>query len=205
MIHSVGDGDQRPASWDESMKIYTKTGDAGETGLIGGDRVAKDHPRVEACGAVDELNAALGVARAAHPPEKVERLLGRVQHELFCVGAELAMVRQTEADASLLTERHVSALEKEIDLFQSQLPPLQHFILPSGNAASAALHLARAICRRAERRVVSLRRTERGGVHERIVQYLNRLGDLLFVLARMCNAEAGQPDIPWRKDRMAGL
>lgn len=181
------------------MKIYTKTGDDGETGLFAGPRVAKDHPRIEACGTVDELNAALGHAVALDPPQEVAQLLVRVQHELFALGAELSSPQPQACGLVLIEDEHVVYLERTIDRFEAELPPLDQFILPGGSLASAALHLARSVCRRAERRVVSLRRAEPEGTADRLVRYLNRLGDLLFVLARSANAACGCGDVKWIK------
>ncbi len=188
------------------MKIYTKTGDAGETGLYGGSRVAKDSARVEAYGTVDELNTVLGVARAALPmngdADGVDALLARVQSELFDLGAELAtpparLDTPLGARIPLATDARVAKLEGEIDFFEEALSPLKTFILPGGTPASAALHQARAVCRRAERRTVGLARTEEGTVRPEALRYLNRLSDLLFVLARQANHAAGRPDVPW--------
>lgn len=188
------------------MKIYTKTGDGGETGLYGGNRVAKDSSRVEAYGTVDELNSVIGVARAALPTERdadgVDALLARIQSELFDLGAELAtpparLDTALGARVPLATEIRVARLEGEIDFFEETLPPLKTFILPGGTPASAALHQARAVCRRAERRTVSLAHSEEETVRPEALHYLNRLSDLLFVLARHANHVAGLPDVPW--------
>lgn len=187
-----------------AMKIYTKTGDDGRTGLFGGGRVAKDDPRIEAFGAVDELNAAIGVARASRVPAEIDAVLAAVQNDLFVAGAELAT--PTEALGMLdrrsgrLGERHIARLEAAIDAFDARLAPLAEFILPGGDPSGAALHLARTICRRAERRVVSLRDTEPDAASDGLVVYLNRLGDLLFVLARAASAAAGVSDVPWKKE-----
>jgi len=189
------------------MKIYTKTGDAGETGLYGGSRVAKDSARVEAYGTVDELNSVLGVARATLSMGEqsgvgVDTLLARIQSELFDLGAELAtpparLDTALGARIPLATDARVARLEKEIDCCEETLPPLKTFILPGGGTASAALHQARAVCRRAERRTVSLAHDEEGTVRPEVLRYLNRLSDLLFVLARQANHVAGVPDVPW--------
>jgi cob(I)alamin adenosyltransferase len=181
------------------VKIYTKTGDAGETGLFGGGRVGKDHPRVSAYGDVDELNAALGVARATAPVAFAAELLEQVQRDLFAVGAELAAPEPARLAKTLaghpIGEPDVSRLERAIDAHEDALSPLREFILPGGTPKAAALHLARTVCRRAERAVVALGRDAR--VSPAILQYLNRLSDLLFVLARAANASAGQPDVRW--------
>lgn len=176
------------------MKIYTKTGDAGETGLFGGPRVRKDHARIEAFGTVDELNSQLGVVRSLPLPDGIDSLLRRVQCELFDMGAQLATPNPAEDRIGL---RHVESLEQEIDDFDSQLPPLDCFILPAGTPTSAAIHVARTVCRRAERRVVSLAGEPDTAIPAAAIEYLNRLGDLLFMLARHVNAAADTPDDPW--------
>lgn len=184
------------------MKIYTKTGDSGQTGLFGGPRVDKDHPRIEAYGAVDELNAVLGLTRREKLPRDVAELLERIQNELFDVGAELATPQPAAKGISCATGEHIAALERAIDHYEAGLSPLRNFILPGGTAGAAWLHLARTVCRRAERNLVTLRRAVDGtdeAVSPTLVVYLNRLGDLLFVLARAVNAEAKSPDVPWRK------
>jgi cob(I)alamin adenosyltransferase len=181
------------------MKIYTRTGDAGDTGLFAGPRVSKDHPRIEACGTVDELNAALGQARATAVPPDIDSVLCEAQHELFAIGAELASPDPQAHGLVLVLDEHVSTLEVAIDRFESELAPLREFILPGGTALAASLHLARSICRRAERRVVTLWRSEPDSVSDRVVRYLNRLGDLLFVMSRAVNAREGRGDVLWRK------
>jgi cob(I)alamin adenosyltransferase len=180
------------------MKIYTKTGDGGETGLFGGPRVRKDHPRIEAYGAVDELNAVLGLARCENLPPQVDQLLATVQNTLFEVGAELATPERTKA-AVLLDPSAVGHLERAIDAHEAALPPLREFILPGGVRGAAVLHLARTVCRKAERRVVALAATPGQQVAPELVVYLNRLGDLLFVLSRQVNSAAGQGDVKWRQ------
>jgi cob(I)alamin adenosyltransferase len=177
-------------------RIYTRTGDAGETGLIGGRRVPKDHPRVEAYGAVDELNAHLGAARAQARSREMAAVLGEIQHRLFDLGAELATPPARAVPAGVRGE-DVRALEQVIDRYQQRLPPLRAFILPGGTGLAASLHVARAVCRRAERRVVALSRVE--PVRAEALQYLNRLSDLLFVLARAANRAARHPDVVWRR------
>ena len=181
------------------MKIYTKTGDGGETGLLAGPRVSKNHVRVAAYGDLDELNATLGLARAEGLPQEVDSVLGRIQHELFNVGSELACPHPEAYGLPMVEPVHIAALEKEIDAFESALPPLQQFILPGGSRCSALLHMARTVCRRAERRVVELRECEADKVSENVVGYVNRLGDLLFLLARAANQAAGVPDVPWQR------
>lgn len=178
------------------MKIYTRTGDKGETGLLGGVRVKKHDRRIEAYGSVDELNAVLGVVRANHPSQRVNQILEHVQNELFAVGAELATPTPEGTHFGRVEESHVARLEEMIDWCESELAPLKHFILPGGSLTAAHLHHARTVCRRAERRVVEL--AESGPVSSQIVIYLNRLSDLLFVLARLENSRAGVPDVNWK-------
>lgn len=179
------------------MKLYTKTGDDGETGLFGGPRVRKNSPRIEAYGTVDELNAVVGVVRTHGPPADLDELLARIQNELFDLGAELATPEPAKFGIAGATDAHVAALEREIDRYEAELEPLRQFILPGGTPAAAALHLARVVCRRAERCVVTLTETE--ALSPNTVIYLNRLSDLLFVLARAANRRAGVADVPWRK------
>jgi cob(I)alamin adenosyltransferase len=178
------------------MKIYTKTGDDGTTGLFGGGRVKKASGRVEAYGTVDELNATLGVARATALDATSDAVLARVQVDLFTLGAELACVPGKEAKLNmpLLDGADAERLERAIDDAESSLPPLQTFVLPGGSPQAAALHLARTVCRRAERAVLALEDAPPRG---ELVIYLNRLSDLLFVLARRANAEAKVQDVPW--------
>ncbi|RUL88535.1 cob(I)yrinic acid a,c-diamide adenosyltransferase [Tautonia sociabilis] len=180
-------------------KIYTKTGDDGTTGLLGPGRVSKHDRRIEAYGTVDELNAVLGVARSA--PEigpELDRRLGRIQEELFTVGAALADPDPEGPFHGAVAPAFIDRLEREIDAVEAGLPPLEHFILPGGSPAASRLHLARTVCRRAERAVIALRETPGQSVPGPIVVYLNRLSDYLFVLARAANAEAGVADVPWR-------
>lgn len=180
------------------MKIYTRTGDQGETSLLGG-RVPKDHIRIEAIGAVDECNAQLGetIVRCQQLKSLVflVPMLQQIQHELFDVGADLA---QTEAKCYYLVDgTMVRQLEAWIDQYDRELPPIQHFLLPGGSPAAASLHLCRVLVRRAERRVVSLHQQEVG--NQQINRYLNRLADLFFVLARVVNARTNTPDIQYRR------
>ncbi|MDW8052630.1 MAG: cob(I)yrinic acid a,c-diamide adenosyltransferase [Armatimonadota bacterium] len=178
------------------MRIYTRTGDTGETGLIGGQRVPKDDPRVEAYGTVDELNATLGLARCyLHDMPDLDELLERVQNELFDIGAELASPPERAAQFQSIEEQHILALENAIDQLETELEPLRQFILPGGTLAAAHLHLARTVCRRAERCVVHLSRLST--VNAAIIKYLNRLSDLLFVMARVANHRAGVGDVKW--------
>jgi cob(I)alamin adenosyltransferase len=179
------------------LKIYTKTGDLGETSLLGGARVPKDHLRVAAYGDVDETNATLGAVRAL-AEQPLERLLFSVQKDLFALGAQLAdpthKVAAKRAKAAV-TAAHVRRLEKAIDAREEKLPPLRAFVLPGGTPAAALLHQARTVCRRAERSVVTLARET--DVDPRIIVYLNRLSDLLFVLARLENHRAGFGEERW--------
>ena len=179
------------------MKIYTKTGDVGETSLVDGSRVRKDHARVGAFGDVDELNAAIGVASAQGEGALVE-LLGGIQRDLFAIGAQVAdpraQVASRKAKAALSPERIVD-LERAIDVRDAEMPPLTAFILPGGTPLAASLHVARTVCRRAERSVLSLGAAD--PVDPLIVVYLNRLSDLLFVLARHANHAAGRPEPKW--------
>ena len=176
------------------MKIYTRTGDDGSTGLWGGKRVQKDSLRVHAYGTVDECNAALGLVRAAGVGAALDSMLARIQDELFVVGADLASPdAKTKIDR--VDARSVQVLEEAIDTLEGQLEPLQQFILPGGTMAAAYLHLARTICRRAERWAVSLAHEE--AINEHVLSYINRLSDLLFVMARVANAQAGVQDVPW--------
>ncbi len=183
------------------MKIYTKAGDAGQTGLLAGQRVAKDHPRVEAYGTVDELNAALGMARAAGLSSELDAVIERVQNELFHLGSQLAASDPAVLPIPLITDGHVTALEQDIDHFEAKLPSLHVFILPAGALAGASLHVARTVCRRAERRVVTLAATPGEQVSEVAIRYLNRLGDFLFVAARAANSHSGVGDVAWNRAR----
>ena len=179
------------------MKIYTKTGDAGDTGLFGGGRVPKNHPRVEAYGDVDELNSHIGAAASFLKDEALVTMLADVQKDLFSVGAQLAdpgAKSQNRGKFQIPRER-VEALEKAIDVFETELPPLRQFILAGGGNAGALLHVARTVCRRAERRVVSL--SEKVEVNPIVVEYLNRLSDFLFVIARVVNHREGKQEILW--------
>jgi cob(I)alamin adenosyltransferase len=181
------------------MKIYTKTGDAGETGLFGGPRVRKDDVRIEAYGTVDELNAALGVVRAEPLPPEIEHTLEVVQSDLFSVGAELATPDPVKHGNRLIGQPQIEQLERAIDNLEAGLPPLKNFILPTGSRAGALMHLARGICRRAERRVVTLESIPEANVSPEIIRYLNRLGDYLFVAARVVNWGAKALESKWHK------
>jgi cob(I)alamin adenosyltransferase len=183
------------------MKIYTRTGDEGDTGLFGGGRVSKDHSRVAAYGTVDELNAHVGVAVAAVADPDIRARLEAVQHDLFTIGADLSSVPRQDGTRhehlpELPTDR-VGEMEAWIDEADHELDELKNFILPGGGPGAAALHVARTVCRRAERAVVHLATLE--PVEEDIVIYLNRLSDLLFTLARMENHRSGLPDVVWAR------
>ncbi len=174
------------------MKIYTRTGDAGETSLFGGARVAKNDPRIEAYGTVDELNAFIGVARASWPGSPIDAQLGEIQSDLFDAGAQLASPGSTQFYG--VDPKRVTALEHAIDDMDRELPPLKSFILPGGTIAAAQLHAARTICRRAERLVVALGDEET----KNTIVYLNRLSDYLFIAARYANKTAGVDDVIWK-------
>jgi cob(I)alamin adenosyltransferase len=180
------------------VKIYTRGGDKGDTGLVDGSRVPKDDARVAAYGDVDELNAVLGLVRAQAGAGELDRLLADVQRDLFALGAQLAdpkaMVAERKPKAAVTTS-HVERLERAIDLHQAELPPLQAFILPGGTPLGALLHLARTVCRRAERAMVALSRTH--ALDPLLLAYANRLSDLLFVLARHENHARGVPEDRW--------
>ena len=181
------------------MKIYTKTGDKGDTGLFGGGRVGKDHPRVEAYGDVDELNANLGMARAIEPMPRVDEVLVPIQRDLFSIGALLATPDLDKMHNHLakanIDDRRIRDLEHAIDECEKELEPLRAFIIPGGSRKGAVLHIARTVCRRAERRVVTLQRDVE--IPPLVVIYLNRLSDLLFTLARVANIRAGAGEVTW--------
>lgn len=182
-----------------TLKIYTRTGDDGDTGLFGGGRVTKDHPRVEAYGDIDELNAAVGMARAVELMPRVDEVLAPLQRDLFAIGALLATPDRDKMAEQLakarIDDERIAQLERAIDEGEAELEPLRAFILPGGTPKAAALHVARTVCRRAERRVVALmRETEVPGL---VAIYLNRLSDLLFVLSRVANARAGAGEVTW--------
>ena len=179
------------------MKIYTKTGDDGKTGLFGGARVAKDNIRVEAYGTIDELNASLGMAHALGADSRECSLIAELQNDLFVLGAELACVpeKREHLKLRLLEPADCARLENHIDSLDTQLQPLKNFILPGGHPVAAALHHARTVCRRAERRLLTLSSRETVAPH--LLIYLNRLSDLLFVMARHAQAQRGLSDVPW--------
>lgn len=173
-------------------RIYTRTGDDGTTGLADGSRVAKDHARVEAMGEVDELNSALGLLLTEALPDRTREQLTQIQHRLFDLGGELAIPGHTSLSAD-----HVSELEQWLDADNETLSPLKEFILPGGSRAAGQCHLARTICRRAERRLVALAQVETVSLHSR--HFLNRLSDFLFVLCRVLNRHHGVADVYWKK------
>jgi cob(I)alamin adenosyltransferase len=182
------------------VRIYTRTGDGGETSLMGGGRVAKDHARVMAYGDVDETSAAIGVARMTEPLALADDLLAGIQRDLFTIGGALAApdrerLQEQQRIRLVVPAERVAELEAAIDAADRELAPLRAFVLPAGTAKAAALHLARTVCRRAERTVVHLARSE--PVPEEVLVYLNRLSDLLFTLARQANAQAGAADVTW--------
>lgn len=179
------------------MKIYTKTGDKGETGLFGGARVSKASDRVDAYGEVDELNSVLGLARAQKLDPDTDTLLAQVQSTLFNLGAELATDPESKVDVGVpaVQDADIEPLEKAIDRCEAELAPLKAFVLPGGSEGAATLHLARTVCRRAERRLVALAADT--ALRPECIRYLNRLSDLLFVLARYQNHVSGVQDVPW--------
>lgn len=181
------------------MTIYTRSGDAGETGLFGGGRVPKDHARVQAYGDVDELNSAIGAARATAPLDFFDPLLETVQRDLFALGGQLATPDPEKVRKALekaeLTDARITAFERLMDEADAELPTLRAFVLPGGSPKAAALHLARTVCRRVERNVVTL--SHEAEIPDLFVIYLNRLSDLLFTLARLANHRAGVGDVTW--------
>jgi cob(I)alamin adenosyltransferase len=178
-------------------RIVTRTGDDGSTGLASGERVAKDQPRVAAMGDVDELNSNIGLLLTETLPDAVRDALVGVQHDLFDLGGELSLPGHT-----LVTEAHLSRIDNLIEQFNNDLPPLREFILPGGSRAAALAHVARVVCRRAERTLVNLRHN--ADLHSLPSQYLNRLSDLLFVLARVINRAGGGSDVHWQQGRKPG-
>jgi cob(I)alamin adenosyltransferase len=177
-------------------RIYTRAGDAGETSLGDGSRVRKTVPRIEAYGTVDELNSLLGHALAGGLPAEFEEWIGQIQNELFDLGADLSVPLEDERERLRVTTEQVERLEALCDLVNQRLDPLRSFVLPGGGEAAARLHVARAVCRRAERRVAALAETSE--VNPAALAYLNRLSDLLFILARAANAEGGAPESLWQ-------
>jgi cob(I)alamin adenosyltransferase len=183
----------------KEFKIYTKTGDDGSTGLVGGARVKKYDVRLEAYGTVDELNAVIGVIRSYKLPEEVTEMLVEIQNKLFNIGSRLATDEKGEGFTKKLsiTEKHISFLEKAIDEMEEELPELTHFILPGGDLAAAQCHVARTVCRRAERRILEFAENEK--VQIEILKYINRLSDFLFVLTRKLAANSGIEEKQWKQ------
>ena len=175
-------------------KIYTRTGDDGSTGLADGSRVGKDSPRIDAIGDVDELNSVIGVLLAEELPAPTRTTLTAIQHDLFDIGGELCLPGHT-----IIDEGHVAGLEQALEAANAALPPLKDFVLPGGTRAAAAAHLARTVCRRTERALVALSRAE--SVRPLLLQYMNRLSDLLFVYARALNRNAGRSDVLWQQGK----
>lgn len=184
----------------KDFKIYTKTGDDGTTGLVGGTRVKKYDVRLEAYGTVDELNAAIGLIRSYKIPENLAVMLAEIQNKLFNIGSRLASDEKGNAFTEKLsiTNKHISFLENAIDQMEEELPELTQFILPGGDLAAAQCHVARTVCRRAERRILEFAGT--GKVQPEIIKYINRLSDFLFVLARKLAVSSGIEEKPWRQD-----
>ena len=180
-------------------KVYTRQGDQGETRLGGGQKVVKDSPRIEAYGTVDELNSIIGIVLAFDPDPKIAEALQQIQHELFILGGDLCILEEDKKSLNVpvIEAKHVEALEQLIDELNSELKPLEEFILPGGTKAAAILHQARCVCRRAERIAVRLAREEEIG--PQVIKYLNRLSDALFVLARYENYKKGVEDVYWKK------
>jgi len=186
------------------MKIYTKTGDKGMTGLYGGSRVAKDSPRIAAYGDIDELNASLGVAAALTPHEPIRKAIAEVQTILFTLGAQLASPK-TDPKIERITAKQVDGLERQIDVITEALSPMRNFILPGGSQTSGFLHLSRTICRRAERSIITLSSLPGEAVDEWVLIYINRLSDFLFTLARLANQLEKIDDIPWLPEKKPPL
>jgi cob(I)alamin adenosyltransferase len=183
------------------MKIYTKTGDAGETGLLGAIRVPKDHIRIQSYGTLDELNAILGmILTEAELPKRLNDNLSKIQNELFQLGTELATPREKEVKIPLINEIHIHHLESEMDRMEEDLPPLKNFILPGGTKSGAVLHYARTVSRRAEREIITLHRDE--PLRLEVLQYVNRLSDYFFMAARWANQQASQEETPWISPRI---
>lgn len=180
------------------MRIYTKTGDDGTTGLVGGQRIAKTDLRIRAIGEVDELNASIGLAAATGPADAVANMLRTIQNRLFDIGAELASPTPTSREVRWIDDEDGRALENFIDSMTELLPPLRHFILPGGGERASRLHLARTICRRTERTVLEL--SQKASLRDVIPIYLNRLSDWLFVAARVANHAEGIDDVRWNSE-----
>ncbi len=178
------------------MKIYTKSGDRGETTLFGGQRVSKNHSRIDAYGTVDELNAILGMVRSAKPDPLLDGILYRLQHELFELGADLATPFDKNQRIERIGDDHIRILERDIDRLESALEPIKYFILPGGTSGASLLHFARTVCRRTERLCITCRESE--PVSDKVIIYLNRLSDLLFVMARFQNRAGNIGDVTWQ-------
>lgn len=178
------------------MKIYTKTGDKGTTGLFGGRRVSKDSPRITAYGEIDELNAVMGIVKSETAHQPLKDTIAEIQNALFICGAELA-TPMPDPKIPVITSAQVDQLERQIDAITENLPPMKHFILPGGSKTAAYLHLARTVCRRAERSVVRLSQLPGENVSQWVIIFLNRLSDFLFIMARLANQLENIPDVPW--------
>lgn len=181
-----------------NMKIYTRKGDTGNTSLYGGEKISKNSDRIEAYGTVDELNSILGVALANSPAERTIEILKLLQQDLFVLGADLATPPESKPRIERIKNKDIEHLEAIIDKLQNNLPALKHFILPGGNRCGANLHLARTVCRRAERAAVACYEVNNKQVSKETIIYLNRLSDLLFVLARYENHQSGFEEMPWK-------
>ncbi|MBZ0178595.1 MAG: cob(I)yrinic acid a,c-diamide adenosyltransferase [Melioribacteraceae bacterium] len=179
------------------MKIYTKTGDTGETSLFGGKRVKKNHARIEAYGTVDELNCVMGIARSFNDDDSIDKTISDIQNQLFVLGGDLATPLENEkVKINRISEFDIVNLEQMIDELSEKLPPLRNFILPGGSKTAAQIHFARTICRRAERKVYTLSELENVGIY--VLRFLNRLSDFLFVFARYVNHSSNTPEIEWK-------
>jgi cob(I)alamin adenosyltransferase len=181
------------------MKIYTRRGDTGETSLLGGASVWKNSPRMDVIGTFDELNAELGLLRTERLPEEIDRLLERLQNELFSAGSEIASSSPAESPCPRIGKKHIQDLEATIDHYDARLLPLKGFILPGGIRSAAMFHVARTICRRAERHLAALVQSDTKAVSMDMMAYINRLSDLFFILARISNVQAGVADMLWKK------
>ena len=183
------------------MRIYTKTGDSGETGLLGGIRISKSHLAIQVCGALDETNSFIGLARSHGLPDDVDTLLGAIQNDLFDLGARVAASLGESSKVPRFPESRLTELETSIDKFDQELPPLKSFILPGGNLGASTVHLARSVCRRAERQLVQLiEAVDEIGLSDELI-YLNRLSDVLFVLGRLINNRANCEETLWEVGR----
>jgi len=177
------------------MKIYTRNGDLGETDMMDGSRTKKNSDCMEACGTVDELNATIGLVRAEDTPDEMDKLLEQIQKELFQIGAELVTSKSCAGKNPRITKQHIESIEKTIDSYEASVPPLDCFILPVGTRLAATLHHARTVSRRAERRIITLLESANSETLSTLLPYFNRLSDLLFVLTRVANAQAGHEEV----------